>query len=208
MEVKNDQPLTAEDKTYEGGMPPLRRSKFVSPGLFTTLGTPLLAGRDFTWTDVATSRPVAVVSDNLAREMWGEPSAALGKRIRLGRGGMLNEIVGVVGDVYDNGADQPAPAIVYWRSGVQHVPGAPAYVPRAVTFAIRSSRAATESFVRQVSQAVWAINAGLPLARVQTLSDIYEQSMSRTSFALVMLVIAGSMALLLGIIGLYGVMPI
>jgi predicted permease len=207
MEFKNDQPLTAEDKPYAGGMPPLRRSKFVSPGLFTTLGTPLLAGRDFTWTDLSNNQQVAVVSENLAREMWGEPSAALGKRIRLGRGGLLNEIIGVVGDVHDNGADQPAPAIVYWRGGVQRTPpGAPAYVPRAVTYAIRSSRAGTENFVRQINQAVWAVNGGLPLARVQTLSDVYEQSMLRTSFALVMLAITGSMALLLGIIGLYGVM--
>jgi predicted permease len=206
MEFKNDQPVTAEDKTYAEGIPPLRRTKSVSPGLFATLGTPLVAGRDFTWTDLHATRQVAVVSANLAREMWGEPSAALGKRIRLGRAGTWNEIIGVVGDVYDSGADQRAPAIVYWRDGVQRVPGTSSeYIPRAVTFAIRSNRAGTEDFLKRVSQAVWTVNPSLPLSRVQTLGDVYERSMSRTSFAVVMLAIAGSMALVLGVIGIYGV---
>jgi ABC-type antimicrobial peptide transport system permease subunit len=78
-------------------------------------------------------------------------------------------------------------------------------IPRAVTFAIRSNRAGTEDFVKRVSQAVWTVNPSLPLGLVQTLGDVYEQSMSRTSFALVMLAVAGSMALALGIIGIYGV---
>jgi predicted permease len=205
MEFENDQPVTAEDKTYAEGIPTLRRSKSVSPGLFTTLGTPLLAGRDFTWADISADRHVAVMSENMAREMWGEPSAALGKRIRVGRAGVWSEIIGVAGDVYDSGANQRAPATVYWRGGVQRGSGTSDYIPRAVTFAIRSKRAGTDDFVKRVSQAVWAVNPALPLGRVQTLGDVYEQSMSRTSFALVMLAIAGSMALLLGIVGIYGV---
>jgi len=204
-EFENNMVVTADGKTYAEGIPPLRRAKYVAPGFFTTLGTPLLAGRDFTWSDVFDDRQVAVVSENLAREMWGEPSAALGKRIRVGRVGVWNEIVGVVADVYDSGAHQAPPAIVYWRAGVQRGPGASEYIPRAVTFAIRSSRAGTEDLVRRVSQAVWAVNPNLPLSRVQTLGDIYDRSMSRTSFTLVMLAIAGAMALALGIIGIYGV---
>jgi predicted permease len=206
IEFATDQPVTAEDKAYSEGLPPLRRAKFVSPGFFETLGTPLVAGRDFTWADVQANRDVALVSENMAREMWGEPSAALGKRIRMGRAGVLSEIVGVVGDMHDSGADQRPPSIVYWRGGVQRVPGTSVeYVPRAVTFAIRSNRAGAEDFVKRVSQAVWTVNASLPLGRVQTLGDVYEQSMSRTSFALVMLAMAGSMALVLGVVGIYGV---
>jgi putative ABC transport system permease protein len=206
MEFENDQPVTAEDKTDGAGIPALRRSKSVSPGLFSTLGTPLLAGRDFTWTDIHARRDVAIVSENMAREMWGEPAAALGKRIRVARAGVWNEIIGVVGDVHDSGADRRAPAIVYWRGGVQRAPATSReYIPRAVTFAIRSSRAGTDDFVQRVSQAVWRVNPGLPVGRVQTLGDVYERSMSRMSFALVMLAIAGSMALMLGIVGIYGV---
>ena len=73
-----------------------------------------------------------------------------------------------------------------------------------LTFAIRSSRVGTEGFVEQVGDAVWAVHPNLPLARLLTLGEVYERSMSRTSFALTILAIAGSMALLLGIVGLYG----
>jgi len=207
MEYENNMVVTAENKTYDQGIPPLRRSKSISPGLFSTLGTPLLAGRDFTWTDIYDNRQVAVVSQNMAREMWGAPSDALGKRIRVGRVGPWNEIIGVVGDVYDSGVHQKAPTIVYWRAGVQRFPGAAGlFVPRSVTFAIRSARAGTDDLAMRISRAVWAVNPSLPLGRVQTLADVYSQSMSRTSFTLVMLALAGSMALALGIVGIYAVL--
>ena len=52
-------------------------------------------------------------------------------------------------------------------------------------------------------QAVWSVNASLPLALVRTLQEVYDRSLARTTFALVMLAIAGAMALMLGIIGIY-----
>jgi predicted permease len=206
-EFENNMVVTAEDREYPPGIPPLRRSKFVSPGFFKTLGTPLVTGRDFTWTDILDSRPVAVVSENLARELWGAPSNALGKRISVGRVGAWNEIIGVAGDVYDSGVHQKAPGIVYWRAGVQRNPRIPGtFIPRSMTFAIRSGRAGTDDLVTRVSKAVWAVNPNLPLARVQNLAEIYGQSMSRTSFTLVMLALAGGMALALGIVGIYAVL--
>jgi ABC-type antimicrobial peptide transport system permease subunit len=74
-----------------------------------------------------------------------------------------------------------------------------------LTYALRSDRTDTEAFLNQVRQAVWSVNGDLPLALVRTLSDVYDRSLARTTFALVMLGIAGAMALLLGIIGIYGV---
>ena len=79
------------------------------------------------------------------------------------------------------------------------------FVSRSLTFVLRSDRTGTEAFLTQVRQAVWSVNNGLPLALVRTLQDVYDGSMARTTFALVMLAIAGAMALLLGIIGIYGV---
>src|SRR5262249_18928324 len=76
--------VNIENKTPNGQVGPLLVAKSVSPGLFKTQGTPLLAGRDFTWTDIYERRPVALVSEKLARETWGEVGAALGKRIRIG----------------------------------------------------------------------------------------------------------------------------
>ena len=59
------------------GEPPMRWFRYVAPGYFHTIGTRLIAGRDFTWDDLEDGRPVAVVSENLARELWREPQAAL-----------------------------------------------------------------------------------------------------------------------------------
>jgi hypothetical protein len=76
---------------------------------------------------------------------------------------------------------------------------------RGVTFAIRSERAGTEAFLREVATAIHAANPGLALARVRTLNDVYKRSIARTSLALILLGIAGAMALTLAIVGVYGV---
>jgi predicted permease len=206
-EFENNMAVTAEGEAVTQGIPPMRRSKNVAPGFFATLGIPLIAGRDFTWTDVVERRPVVVLSASMARELWGEPATAIGKRVRVGRGGPWNEVIGVAGDIHDSGVDQSPPAIVYWRAGIQGALSAtgPTFISRDVTFAIRSSRTGTDAFIRQIAQAIWATNPNLPLARVQTMGEIYDRSMSRASFALVMLAIAGVMALTLGMVGVYGV---
>jgi len=206
-EFENSMAVTAEGEALTQGIPPMRRSKNVAPGFFATLGIPLIAGRDFTWTDVVDRRPVVLVSATMARELWGEPASAIGKRVRIGRVGPWNEVIGVAGDVHDSGVDQAPPAIVYWRAGIQGALTAtgPTFIPRDVTFAVRSSRTGTDAFITQIAQAIWATDPNLPLARVQTMGDIYDRSMSRASFALVMLAIAGVMALTLGMVGVYGV---
>jgi predicted permease len=202
----SNDPIVAEDKVYDPGrIPPIRRFKFISPGYFATTGTRFISGRDLTWTDVFDDRPVAIVSENMAREMWGEPSAALGKRIKIAPVDSWREVVGVVGDVRDNGVHEPAPTLVYWPTMMAKFWGNERFVSRSLTFIVRSERAGTDAFLAQIRQAVWSVNSSLPLALVRTLQDVYNRSLARTTFALVMLAIAGAMALLLGIIGIYGV---
>ena len=198
--------LYAEDRTYrEGQLPPLRRFKFVTPGFFQTMGTRLITGRDFTWTDIYDQRPVAIISENMAREMWHDPGAALGKRIREGMKDSWREIVGVVGNVRYDGSDQKAPTTVYWPVMMNNFWGNDTFVERGPSYAIRSSRAGSESFLKEIRQAVWSVNPDVPLASVRTIEEVYRGSMARSSFTLVMLAIAGGMALLLGIVGIYGV---
>jgi predicted permease len=194
-----------EGQEVPGQLPPLRRAKHVSPGLLATQGTPLIAGRDFTWTDVDERRDVVIVSERMARETWGGPSEALGQRVRFGPAGAWEEVVGVAGNVHDEGADRPATATVYRRAGVYAEFGGGSVTQRAVSFAIRSNRANTESFVAEVREAVWSLNPNVPLAQVRTLEDVVGESMARTSFTLTMLGIAGSIALALGVVGIYGV---
>jgi ABC-type antimicrobial peptide transport system permease subunit len=70
---------------------------------------------------------------------------------------------------------------------------------------VRTKRAATDSFLTEARQAIWSVNSNLPVFAIRTLQDLYDQSMARTSFTLVLLAIAGAMALVLGIVGIYGV---
>ena len=199
-------PVFAEDRTYkEGELPPLRRFKFISPGFLATLGTPLVAGRDLTWTETYQKRPVAIVSENLAREYWRDPASALGERIRIGNTDDWREIIGVAKDVHDDGPNNPAPTSVYWPVMQDRFEGDKEMVRRDVAFAIRSPRAASAAFMKEVQQMVWAVDSDLPLSEATTLGELYTKSMARTSFTLVMLCVAGSMALLLGIVGIYGV---
>jgi putative ABC transport system permease protein len=74
-----------------------------------------------------------------------------------------------------------------------------------MSYIVRSSRTGTSALVSEISRAVWSVNPNLPLASVRTLQEVYDASLARTSFTLVMLAIAGAMALLLGIAGIYGV---
>jgi predicted permease len=205
-EFPNWDNVFAEGKEYPGGVAPLRRFEFVSPGFLHTTGTRLIAGREYTWTDIYGLRPMVMVSENLAREFWGAPSAAIGKRLRWTQISPWQEVIGVVQDVRQNGIQERAPDIVYWPTSMANPfnPDVP-IVQRAVTFVIRSERAGTESFLTQVRQAVWSVNGSLPLASVRTVRDIYDESLATTSFTLVMLGIAGAMALMLGLIGVYGV---
>ena len=198
--------LYTEDRAYrEGELPPLRRFKFAAPGFFQTMGTRLVAGRDFTWTDLYDLRLTAMVSENMARELWHDPAAALGKRIREGMKDPWREIIGVVADVRLDGPDKKCPTTVYWPILMKNMYEESVFLRRGVVFAVRSDRAGSESFLQQVRQAVWSIDSDLPLSSVRTMEQVYRGSMARSSFTLVMLAIAGGMALLLGIVGIYGV---
>jgi predicted permease len=199
--------IRVEGKNYPGNHPPLRLFNYVAPGYFHTVGTRLVAGREFTWTDVYGLRPVVMVSENFARETWGSAPAAIGKRLHQFQNLPWCEVIGVVQDVRQHGVDETAPALVYWPSMITdpYTPQPTVSVVRSAAFVIRSDRAGNETFVNEIQQAVWAVNADLPVASMQTMQEIYGQSLARTSFTLVMLGIAGSMALALGIIGIYGV---
>jgi predicted permease len=199
-------PIFIEGRAYaEGQLPPLNLFKFVSPGFLGTLGARLIAGRDVTWTDTYKGIPVALVSENVARENWGDPSAALGKRIRVGTKDDWREIIGVVADIHEDGVSQKVPNVIYWPLLQNRFESDEISVRREVAFVIRTSRAGSETFLNEVRQAVWAVNPNLPVADVHTVDYYYRKSLARTSFTLVMLGVAGSMALLLGVVGLYGV---
>lgn len=199
-------PVFANDHTYKDGeMPPLRRQRFVSPGYFSTMGIPLVAGRDLTWPEEYEQRTVAIISENFAREYWGTPNSAIGKFIRIGSTDPWHEIVGVVGNVYEDGVSHDPTSAVYWPIYQKDFETQKIMLRRYMSFVIRTPRAGSAALMNEIQRAVWSVDPELPLASPTTVGVLYTKSMARTSFTLVMLSIAGAMTLLLGIVGLYGV---
>lgn len=177
------------------GVPRVWEVQNVSPGLLETLQTRVVAGRGLTWDDVTTQRPVMLVSQALARGEWGSATAALGRRVSASPADPAAEIIGVIEDVHHDGLDRPAPHTVV-------------YPPRArdtATFVVRSGRVGSADFARDLREAVWAVNRQLALARPQTLGDLYRRAMSRASMTLLLLGVTGGLALVLGLVGVYGV---
>jgi predicted permease len=185
---------------------PMRLFNYTSPNYFHTMGSRMTAGREFTWDDVYNQRPVGIISENLARELFGSAQAAIGKQITVFQPMPWHQVIGVVEDARHNGVDAPAPAIVYWPTMMPNLYGPePLDAVRGVTFVVRSQRAGSENLTQEMQQAVWQINGELPVSGLRTMQEIDSKSLARTSFTLTMLGIAAAMALALGIIGIYGV---
>jgi len=195
----------------EGSLPPIRRFKWIVPGYFETMGNPLIAGRPISWADIHDRSSVIVITENLATEYWDTPAAALGRRFRLpiieglSEENVWREVVGVVGNVHDDGVAEDPVAVVYWPMALANFWGDESFVSRSMVYTLRTTRIDDPALQQEVRDAVWSVNPNLPLANVRTLEEILSRSMARTSFTMVMLGIAAGAALLLGAVGIYGV---
>lgn len=199
-------PLHAQDRSdAQGEMPRLRQFNLVSPEYFATLRIPLVAGRSFTWSEIYNKIPEAVVSENLARDYWQTPANAIGKRIRISTVDDWAQIIGVAGDVHYNGITAEAPSYAYFPIMAAKFEIDPLRVERSPAFIVRASRAGSQALLNEIREAVWSVDRDIPLSNIQTLDYLYNKSVARTSFTLIMLGIAGGMAVLLGTVGLYGV---
>jgi predicted permease len=206
LEGGENDPIYAEDHRFpDGSVPAVRRFKYVSPGYISTVGSRLIAGRDFTWNELYNGTPVAIVSENLARELWSNPRTAVGKRIRVKLKDYSREVIGVVADLHDDGIDQKAPTIVYWPL-LQKNPGdGDTVIRRGLSYIIRTPRAGSTALLPDLQRAVASVNPALPIADARTFQSEYERSLSRSSLTLVLLAAAAGMALLVGLVGIYGV---
>jgi predicted permease len=203
--TEHDPIFVEEFPTPEGQIPAIRTYKFITPGLFKTMGNPVVAGRDITWAEISERRPVVLVSANIARQFWKEPGRALGKRIRSSPKSAWREIVGVVAEERDDGASQPAPQIVYWPLLVDHMWQEEASTWRTLGYAVRSPRTGAPDFLTAIRGVVRAVDPSLPVTTVRTLEAVRERSMARTTFLLTMLGVASGIALALGLVGIYAV---
>ncbi|MFC1660351.1 FtsX-like permease family protein, partial [Gemmatimonadota bacterium] len=186
------------------------RHKWIGEGYLETMGTPLLMGRSFTWDDIHARAPLVLLSESLARQVFGSPEAAMGRHVAARPDPpQWKEIIGVVSDVREDGMGQSPPLLIYWpQVTLAFWEGmAPDQVQtwRGASFAIRTSRIGTPGFLEEVEQAIWEVNPNLPLMGVGPLTDFMARSIARTSFTMILLAIAAGVAVILGLVGVYGV---
>ena len=193
-------------------LPPMLGTRFASPSYFEALGIPVVEGRSFERIDPDRPHDGVLVNRAVARRFWPKGSA-LGKRLSLGGPGEAPEqwftIVGVVGDVREQGLHEKPAELVYYpvrRSNPDGPDATDDWVPRDFTLAVKA-RAGIDplTLVQPVRDAVWSIDPKLPLAQVRTMEDVVERSMARVSFTMFLLAIGAVVALTLGAVGIYGV---
>ncbi|UCG89111.1 MAG: ABC transporter permease [Gemmatimonadota bacterium] len=209
----NFAPVFVEDfPPEEGSLPQPRRLKWAEANYLEAMQIPMVVGRPIEWQDAFELNDVVMISENLARAYWDSPASAIGKRISTGMvEGRWSEIVGVVGNVRDDGFDMDQPTVVYWPIlqrdywGGSTADAGTLQVQRSMAYVIRSPRVRSADFLIEVKEAIWSVNPNLPLAAVRTLNDLMSANLARTSFALIMLGVAAAAALVLGTIGVYGV---
>ena len=168
----------------------------VSPGYFTTLRIAIVRGRAFTDSDRAGTEPVAIVSEAAARAFWKDRDP-LGQRLRLSPDSPWLTIVGIASDVRSRRLTEPPPPILY-RSLDQSS-------DLTLALLIRTSGATPDLF-DGVAREVRAVDAGVPLYAVRPMTGLLEGAVAQRQFLMRLLVLFGSVATALALLGIYGVM--
>ena len=178
------------------GERPIGQWSGVTPAYFGTMGIPLGAGRLFTERDDENAPLVVIVSQNLARRVWPNESP-IGKKLLVGRFPGFAEVVGVAGDVKNNGlANQPLLAM--------YTPYAQRPWP-AMQFAMRVQGGDPMTAANAVRAAVLEIDPDLPITRVQTMDAALSDSIATARLMTALLVAFAAVALVMAAAGLYGV---
>ncbi len=170
-------------------------------GYFETMGIPLLEGRTFRAGDGAEGLRAVVVDASFAQEWW-PGSSAVGRRVRGGpEGEDWWQIVGVVGDVHQSSLEEDPRNTVYWplTLGLAEEP----FPARTLDVVVKTASDPL-AFLSVLRRELKAINPRIPLANPRTMDDVFQAATGRTSFTMAMLGAASGIALLLGLIGIYG----
>jgi putative ABC transport system permease protein len=202
----NSLPIVIAGRPLSGPAHGNTRWMIVSPEYFSVLKIPVLRGRSFTDADRLDAPLVAVINQAMARQFWpdGDPVGAelfIGKGLGPDFAEPARQVVGIVGDVLDNGLGAPPPPAVF-------VPGAQLSdrrtAGRAVTWVIRTRaypgplKAELQEQIRQAT--------GQPVPPLRSMEEVAGKSMARQDFNLLLMGIFGGSALLLAALGIYGLM--
>jgi putative ABC transport system permease protein len=162
------------------------------------MGIPLLAGRNFTERDTATSATVMIINQAMARKFWPTEDP-LGRRVTMKDWGapLTGEIVGVVADVKARGLDEGVEPMIYWPYG---------QFPQIFgSIAVRSD-ANLATLIPSIKSQVWSVDKNQPVSEIQTMDQILSDSLARRRIYMTLLGLFAGAALLLAAVGIYGLM--
>ena len=185
--------FTVEGRGDVGTIAPEAGTVIVTPGYFAALGIPVLRGRDLRESDIESGALVLHVNNALARRVWGDADP-IGKALLLGENRL--EVVGVVGDVRNEGLALPPRGTIYVPTSI---------FPRSSMKIFLRTASDPAALATAVRAAIRGIDPDLPISRVAPLPEIVSATVARPRF--LMLLVAGfaAAALLLAALGIYGV---
>ncbi len=201
------QPVAVEGKpVVEMAHQPEVSVRLLSPQFMKAMGIPILRGREFTDADTATSAPVVLISESMARQFWPDQDP-IGKRLTLTFfPKVVREVVGVVGDVKDRGLDnQDAISTLYWPLSQFYAPPVWGHFRAMGLTLVARSVSTPESMTAGVRNAIHEISPAMPLTDVRSMNDIVEESLSPQRFNMLLLAAFAGLALVLAAVGLYSV---
>jgi predicted permease len=183
----------------EGTLPPVVAVRRAGPGYFRAMGIEVMEGRALERADLEGGPPVTVISQSLARDYFPQEDP-LGMRVAVGSDTTWSTVVGVVKDV-------PAMELMHVSDPLVYFPlMGPANVgvsARNGAVAVRARNAVR--LLSAVRDRIAAVDPNVAVARVRTTERIVADASARMAFTMVLLVLAGGMALVLGVVGIYGV---
>jgi putative ABC transport system permease protein len=182
-----------------------------SPGFFDVYRIPIKRGRAFTERDTASSPPVVIINEAMARQYWPK-SDPLNDRLAIGRGVMRElegeperQIIGIVGDVRDGGLNnQPAPRMYVPQAQLPDALNALNVRLTPMAWVVRT-RVEPMSLSAQIQEELRKAS-GLPVSDIRAMDEVMARSMSRQRFNMWLMTVFGGSALLLAAIGIYGLM--
>jgi len=168
----------------------------IAPTFFETLRIPLIAGREFTDSDRAGTKPVIIANEAMAKHFWPNENA-IGKRFHFHGDPTLREIVGVVHNTVENNiGEEPQP--------VAYLPLTQNYSPAVVMLVRTSGR--PEALISGVRAQVQSLDPNLALTNVQTIGELLDQGLWAPRMGAALLAVFGGLALILAVVGVYGVL--
>lgn len=187
-------PYATEDHPrVEGSPPPTANHRIVTPTYFETLRIPIVRGRGFTDADTAGAASVGMINETMAGDLWpGEDP--IGKRMTVF--GSTFTIVGVAGDHRQHGVHFDIQPEMYRPFDQWPTPG---------MFALVRTTGRPTDLVPSLERAIWDVDADAPIARIQTMDEVFGESVARDRFISLLLAAFGALAATLGALGVYGV---